>query len=273
MFQYAAGRALSLRLGVPLGLDTHFFESSKIPLDLVHFNVQIAEVPHHLFPPRKDSELLKWLFWRAGFTKPSLLHEQGLAYNSAIEKATDGTYLIGYWQSERYFNDSCDAIRSDLSPIKPPSKFNAGILEELRGIDSAVSLHVRRGDYVKNAEASRIFGTCSMDYYERAVRTIAEHCETTPVVYAFSDDVDWVSENLKLPVPVRVVRNNMGKDSCEDIRLMSACRHHIIANSSFSWWGAWLNPSANKIVVAPSRWFRSRKYLNPDIWCKDWLRI
>ena len=273
MFQYAAGRAQSLQLDVPLGLDTCFYENSSFPFSLSHFNVQVEEIPDNLRPPHRKSQWLKWLLWRAGFGKPTVFREKGLAYNSAIETTTDTSYLIGYWQSEHYFKSYIDVIRQDFNIRTPPSKCNSEILAELQETDSTISLHVRRGDYVRNRKTSRLYETCSMDYYERAVKGIAENCETTPVVFAFSDDPEWVSENLKLPVPIRVMRHNTSEHCYEDIRLMSACRHHVIANSSFSWWGAWLNPRADKFVVAPSRWFAHRKYSNPDIWCKDWCRI
>lgn len=132
---------------------------------------------------------------------------------------------------------------------------------------------MRRGDYVRNARFAAHHGTCTADYYARALRHVAQKMGAEPVVYAFSDDPEWVSENLKLPAKTKVLAHNVASRNVEDLRLMSACRHHIIANSSFSWWGAWLNPRQDKIVTAPSRWFADPANINPDIWANGWARI
>nr|VFK65587.1 MAG: Glycosyl transferase family 11 [Candidatus Kentron sp. TUN] len=134
-------------------------------------------------------------------------------------------------------------------------------------------MHIRRGDYVSDKEANTLIGTCSLDYYQRAVRLLQERIESNPRFYVFSDDPDWVQANLRLDGQMHIVRHNNTDTNFEDLRLMSACSHHIIANSTFSWWGAWLNPSPQKIVIAPARWFKSDKLDDRDLIPSSWLRI
>ena len=135
-----------------------------------------------------------------------------------------------------------------------------------------MSLHVRRGDYASDPNASAVHGLCSLDYYAAAVAHIGRFVPR-PRYFVFSDDPTWASEHLKLPGDTVIVEHNDGATSYEDLRLMSRCRHHVIANSSFSWWGAWLNPRADKIVVAPSRWLAETTRACPDICPTSWVRL
>jgi Glycosyl transferase family 11 len=115
-------------------------------------------------------------------------------------------------------------------------------------------LHIRRGDYVQNPKASAVHGTSTLDYYSEAIQLMIGEVGM-PHVFIFSDDIDWVKGNLIIPSPHTFVCQNIGADSYRDMQLMSLCKHNIIANSSFSWWGAWLNPNPEKIVIAPKQWF------------------
>ena len=132
---------------------------------------------------------------------------------------------------------------------------------------NSVSLHVRRGDYVK---LQHIHGLCDLDYYAHAIRFITEHL-TNPHFFIFSDDIQWVTNNLKIGFSHTFVDINHGHDSAWDMWLMANCKHNIIANSSFSWWGAWLNQNPNKIVVAPAQWFADGQ--QTDIISDDWTKI
>ena len=132
---------------------------------------------------------------------------------------------------------------------------------------------MRRGDYISNPRAHAVHGTCSMEYYAHAVRHIAGRIGFEPIIYVFSDEPDWALANLDMPFEMRVMDHNDSSRNYEDLRLMAACKHHVIANSSFSWWGAWLNASPEKIVVAPSKWFADSSISNPDITPNDWVRI
>ncbi|MBC7282754.1 alpha-1,2-fucosyltransferase [Hoeflea sp.] len=273
MFQYAAGRALALRHGAELLLDTRIFDgSTQFGLGLHHFAIAARQGLPAEMPPERRQQRLRYLIWRGLKLKPHLLRENGLSYNAAFESAGDGVYLKGYWQSERYFKPVEAAIRADFQIVTPPSPANAAVLAELAE-RPAISLHIRRGDYVKDSRTNATHGTCSLDYYRRAVDLIAARMTEKPVIYTFSDDPAWVRDNLILPFAMRVMDHNDSDHNYEDLRLMSACRHHVIANSSFSWWGAWLNPSEDKIVVSPDRWFADPKLVNEDIWPESWVRL
>jgi hypothetical protein len=177
---------------------------------------------------------------------------------------------MGNWQSERYFAKVADAIRVDFSFNTSLVGRNAELAELIGGV-TAISLHVRRGDIAANPASIAIHGLCSLDYYRRAIEFMTAKV-TKPEFIIFSDDMAWVRENLQVDYPCHYVQHNMGLESFNDMRLMSLCHHHIIANSSFSWWGAWLNPRVNKIVVAPRRWF-SANYDSSDIIPSTWIKM
>ncbi|MEQ8308778.1 MAG: alpha-1,2-fucosyltransferase [Hoeflea sp.] len=273
MFQYAAGRALALRHGTELLLDTQIFDgSTQFGFGLHHFAIAARQGRAAEMPPDRRRQPVRYLFWRKLKLRPRLARENGLSFNPAFEQLGDGVYLKGYWQSERYFKPVEAAIRADFQIVTPPSAENAAILAELAETP-AISLHIRRGDYVKDSRTNATHGTCSLDYYGRGVDLIAARMTEKPVIYTFSDDPAWVRDNLILPFEMRVMDHNDSDRNYEDLRLMSACRHHIIANSSFSWWGAWLNPSEDKIVISPDSWFADPKLVNEDIWPEGWIRM
>ena len=181
----------------------------------------------------------------------------------------DWTYLKGYFISEQYFLDHEDTIRRELAFKEPPDAVNSAAIARMQKSVS-VSVHVRRGDVL---DSTNHYLLMSHDYYLRAADRMAAELKTDPTFFIFSDDHSWVVENFQLPFPMEVVTNNDGALPAEDMRLMSSCQHHITANSTFSWWGAWLNPSRDKTVVAPKVWYR-----NPDIdistvFPKQWIRL
>ncbi len=178
------------------------------------------------------------------------------------------TYFIGFWQSEKYFISIADKILQEFTFKIPLDKTNAEIAEKIQNTN-AVSIHFRRGDYLKKSRAHITSTVCTVDYYRRAITYIAEKTDN-PYFFIFSDDMDWVKENFILE-NAHYINNNSGKNSYRDMQLMSLCKHNIIANSSFSWWGAWLNRSADKIVCAPEIWFRQIDM--PDIISENWVKI
>ena len=275
MFQIATGRALATRLGVELRLDTRYFKR-RLPVQkdiyIHHFSHSAREAHPRDIPPVPQDGLCNFLFGKMRGKRWPVFSEQGLGYDPAFQSLGDGTYLHGYWQSELYFKDYADDVRASLRVVTPPSAPNAQTLAEIAETP-AVSIHIRRGDYVTNAKFNAMFGTCDLDYYQRAARLVADKMGKPPVFYAFSDDPAWVSENLDLPWKMRVIDHNTPATSYEDIRLMSACQHHILANSSFSWWGAWLNPSPQKIVISPKRWLADPKLQDHDIISTDWITL
>ena len=161
-------------------------------------------------------------------------------------------------------------IRADFTFRLPLENKNAELAKQINQVN-AVSLHVRRGDYVNNPKTTATHGLCSLDYYQASIRYVAERVQQ-PHFFIFSDDIDWVQSNLKIDFPCVYVQHNRGAESYNDMRLMSLCRHHIIANSSFSWWGAWLNPRSEKIVIAPRKWFANQTDVQ-DLFPAGWVTL
>lgn len=272
IFQYCVGRALADRLGVELGLDVREYnENSPFEMGLHRFKLRAEYNPPGLIK-HKDDGKFPFVLDRILGRQKHVYKEAHLGYDKAIWSLADGAYLKGYWQSEKYFVESRTQILTDLEITTAPSEMNSKVLHQIDGC-LAVSLHIRRGDYVTNSAYNAAHGTCDLAYYERAVDYLKETLGKDFVVFAFSDDPDWVAENLKLPVDVEYMRHNSSEKNYEDLRLMSRCKHHIVANSSFSWWGAWLNQSPDKIVMAPQRWYMDSKTKNPDILPPEWVTI
>jgi len=279
MFQYAAGRALSIARSVPLRLDVSDFSGYSL-----HQGFELARVfscPVTLVEPEDARAVLGWQsqrYLRRVMVRPVLrslrnqhfVVEPHFHYWSGIRDAPLPGYLMGYWQSERYFADVAQTIRADFTFRQPLIGRNLELAQEI-GTANAVSLHVRRGDYTSNPKTLAMHGVCPLVYYEAAIKYITAHVEA-PQFFVFSDDMEWVRANLKISHPCRYVDHNHGAESFNDMRLMSLSRHHIIANSSFSWWGAWLNPAQEKIVVAPRKWFANGRDVN-DLFPKGWVTL
>ena len=274
MFQYAAGRALALDTDQPLALDLrHYGRAREHGYGLDRFKIAHKALADQDLPPVARKRPFAYALARLTGRMPPLVQEKSLAFDPDIAGLDGPAWLEGYFQSERYFARHADTIRRELTPLAAPDPENARWLEQISADPLAVSLHVRRGDYVRNAKFAAQHGSCTPKYYTRALEHVTRQLGTEPVIYAFSDDPDWVRGNLDLPAQIKVVGHNDASRNIEDLRLMSACRHHIVANSSFSWWGAWLNPRADKIVAAPAMWFADPATVNPDIWAQGWTRI
>lgn len=262
MFQYAAGRSRSLELGVPLLLHVSDFADYGL-----HQGFQLDRVFGCDFRFVEEAGIRRLLGWRgyrlarrvlrrkaaAAFRGEKFVMEPHFDHWSGISSVPEDCYLVGYWQSEKYFRGNEAVIRRDLSFREPLTGRNAEWASRIAS-STSISLHVRRGDYVSNPKALAVHGLCGPDYYHSAVDRLVREFPA-PEFFIFSDDIDWVREHLQIAQPCHYIDNNKGADSHNDMHLMSLCRHHIIANSSFSWWGAWLNPRADKIVIAPKRWF------------------
>ena len=279
MFQYAAGRALSIARDVPLRLDVSGFDGYGLHQGFELFRVFVCNPVI-----ATEEEVRDLLGWRASWLARKVLMRPSLAmlhgtrlvvephsnYWPGIREVSHNAYLAGYWQSEKYFSVASEFIRADFAFRLSFSEPN---IELARRIDQtmAVSLHVRRGDYVSHAKTNAVLGLCSLDYYRAAIRHIAERVEN-PEFFIFSDDIAWVKERLGIGFPCKYVDHNHGAESYNDMHLMSLCKHHIIANSSFSWWGAWLNPNLDKIVIAPRKWFANDNNVD-DLFPAGWVTL
>jgi hypothetical protein len=273
LFQYACGRALALRTGHELVLDPSLLDT-RSPTAPRCFNLGAFNIAARLSTPEDTLEKPSWLDRvrrRLGLRVTAALntlHEQGLRFNPGIFPAQfDRLCLVGYWQTEKYFHDCTDTIRRDLTPRAAP---DPALCAQIDAVNS-VSLHIRRGDYVADAKINSVHGTCALDYYRRAATHIASQT-CAPEYFVFTDDPGWARENLKLALPLHFVSDGK-RANVEELVLMSRCRHHITANSSFSWWGAWLNPRHDKLVCAPRVWFHDPALDASDLVPDTWTRL
>ncbi len=175
-------------------------------------------------------------------------------------------FFKGYWQSEKYFSKIQDQIRKDFS-FKELDQVNQEYANKINQSQS-VSIHVRRGDYAKHPLHG---GICTKEYYLQAVKFILDTVDN-PQFFVFSDDINWCKENLAIK-DASFINGNNGENSYKDMQLMSLCKHNIIANSSFSWWGAWLNPNPTKMIIAPKKWFNDPKINIKDLLPEQWIRL
>lgn len=277
MFQYAVGRALAIRHRCPLKLDTSLVSKDSLrTFALGHFSIKASELSSvesralglATSAATGVPEFLKKFLRR---TVMPVVQERHYSFDPTVLDTPGSCYLQGYWQSPKYFTDIETVIRKEFTVKDPLAGQNRDLANRIRAC-TAVSLHVRRGDYVDNAQTNRYHGVCGAEYYEAAERYLLGHSESMEL-FVFSDDPDWAEENLRFRSPVTVLRHNGPERDYEDLRLMTMCRHHIIANSTFSWWGAWLCSSVDKIVVAPNNWFREAGHNTADLIPEAWARI
>lgn len=275
LFAYAAGRRLAALRHTELVLDLGWY-GRKPPLD----TPRAYELGHYPIRARLTTpgEALwcrlhegRWVR-RLPFLPRHWQHyrEKSFEFEPRVLNLPDNTYLDGYWQSYRYFEDIADLIRTELTPMAcfgPHDEKIAALIAQ----GNAVSVHVRRGDYVTHQIASANHGLCSLEYYKAALGRVLAHV-VRPHFFVFSDDPAWTQQNLPLPGPSTFVEHNGPATAFQDLRLMALCDHQIAANSSFSWWGAWLNTRPDKIVVTPRQWFTDQRDIS-SLTPNDWIRI
>lgn len=284
MFQYAFALALSKKLNVEVIFDFRFFEEIKEYKDLPQREYGLSNFAGECkeastedlakIIPNKKYSLLEKLLWqtlRINKYKPCgnvASPRTAYAFNKNLLKSKDYYFYDGYFQNEKYFVDVREDALKAFSLKEPPDEKNQALIDVIKNTAS-VSIHVRRGDYITLESANKFHGTCSLEYYENAIQYIAKHVQN-PHFFLFSDDVKWVVENLKIDYPYTVVDFNQAK--CHfDMELMKNCKHNIIANSSFSWWGAWLNKNPKKIVIAPKNWIAANQKC--DIVPNEWVKL
>jgi Glycosyl transferase family 11 len=278
MFQYAVGRHLAEVHNAELKMDISAYDyDGPIEYALEPFNVQesfatqnevkkLTEAKQNSFANRLHNMLHRHQ------KKPhSFIQWNKIGYNPNILKLSDGVYLEGYWQSEKYFVDIKHIIRNEFAIKETQTGKNREIAEHIMSSES-VSLHVRRGDYVDSQSVGNNQDPCSLDYYYSCIDNILQKVNN-PVFFVFSDDIQWCRDSLKLSDTAVYVDHNDFDKGYEDMRLMSQCRHNIIANSTFSWWAAWLNNNENKIILAPKKWFTKKTYTTDDLIPARWIKI
>lgn len=274
MFQYALGRRLSLDWKGVLKCDLSWFsniKSNETPrgLEIDRFNIKISEASvedirsiQGGFVVRTSAKLLEGI--RSRLNKNRFFH----FYPSLLKKKSF-VYLDGYYQSYKYFNSIRNVLLNDFVLKNGYSTAAKIVKDEIEDTDQSIAIHVRRGDYVSTCKDWN--GLCGVEYYKKGVEAIRASYSNVKL-FIFSDDIQWAQENLKFADSVVFVSSPV-LNSVEELVLMSLCKHQIIANSTFSWWAAWLNQNVKKIVIAPSRWLLVADIDTSDLLPQDWLRI
>lgn len=278
MFQYAAAKSLAIRLNTTLSVDLYTFskktQATVRPYELGIFNIEDVVETSSLkakavTKARPFIQKHRSFFQRLGVFTDTY----AILYQPTFEALMGDVIMSGYFQNESYFNNIPELLRKDFSfkyPLTGKNKDIAGQVSE----NQSIAVHIRRGDYLnKNSQSN--FAILEKDYYEKAINYISAHVKN-PKFYVFSEDFDWIKDNLNFKeFPVTFIDWNKGKDSYIDMQLMSLCKHNIIANSSFSWWSAWLNNNEEKRVIAPERWFvdEQKNKLLDCFYPQGWIKI
>jgi hypothetical protein len=260
MFQYALGRALSLKHKVPLGLDISTYEI-KDPRVARYYALDVFNITGNALSKIPLRYKLHNFFSYPG-------KEKYFNFDPAILQLSDGAYLNGYWQSPKYFEGFKDIIKKDFTLKNFPASNIQTLAEEIKSQNS-LCVHVRRGDYVGN----KFHEVVDNEYYRKGLDRIST-MTTIEKIYVFSDDINWCKENISFEIPTFFVEDEYSGEKGEGhMYLMSKCKNFIIANSSFSWWGAWLATYENKIVICPKQWFGDASIDTSDLIPKEWIRI
>jgi len=268
MFQYALGRTIAHRQGTSLALDVSSFPDRKRR----QYSLGVFKIVEKFAPggPPRQTRLrdLGLRLGLPGFTR--ILRERSFPFDPSVLEASGKVYLKGYWQSEKYFKEIEDIIRHEFCFKSEPDEENAAMAEKVKAVTS-VCVHVRRTDKANSPSSMKIHGTCPVEYYRNAAAWVSSQTSNSHF-FVFSDEPDWARANLELPGPTTFVSHNGLDKGYEDLRLMALCRHHIIANSTLSWWGAWLSNSGG-VVVAPKKWFKIEGKDTRDLIPERWVRL
>lgn len=270
LFQYAAGRAVAERTGTRLRLDAcHCATDPLRQFELDRFRIR-AKVIHG---PAESAEYIGhdniedgWVRGRYG---AETVREPHYHYSDVLNHVGPDSFVTGYWHSEKHFAGYERAVRAELTP-KRLARSARAVKRRIKRTPQSVAVHVRRGDKASNPALLGLFGVCSPEYYSRAAALICERRDN-PHFYVFSDDPAWCADNLELPDEMEIVSGET--TGCEDLALISSCDDAIIANSTFSWWGAWLGETPDSIVVAPKKWYDQHTNVTTDLLPDRWLVV
>jgi len=284
MFQYAAGRSLSLRLGTELKMDRSFLDGPQTGNTPRSYELGGYCVREDFADSREVAELngrkaTRWqtallrLRQEAGLSRyrPNVLREKGSRFQPEFLTVSGDVYMEGYWQSEKYFSGVSDVIRREFSIRLPLEGRDAELADALEREDS-VSVHVRRGDYVQQPETMQFHGVCGEEYYRRCMDIVSQRIRN-PHFVVFTDEPGLAREGFRTRHRVTFIDWDAPRPGSTDLELMCRCRHHVLANSSFSWWGAWLGTSPGNIVLAPARWFNNPEMDTRDLLPVSWERV
>ncbi len=281
MFQYAVAKVIAEKHGVPVKMDLRGLyagEDIRTKYELGIFGIPERQATRkEYFPFFRQTRFGSRRLWEIEkkIRKIKSVRGENFEYKpEIIEQSTPNMYLAGLFQSEKYFAHRRKMI---LDLYKFPDfdeKINREVARYIQQ-DNSIAIHIRRGEFANDPKFRKLIGTPPLDFYYNAVDYIVKRVKT-PVFYIFSDDPGWVFKNFSLPYPYKIVNWNTGGKHWRDMQLMSLCKHNIISNSTFSWWGAWLNQNPDKIVIAPKRWFWGewdKRFNTKDLIPETWIKL
>lgn len=279
LFQYAMGRNLAYLNDTELKVDLTWFsseqETTRRSFFLDKFNITYGVA--------SNEEIKKYFILRKFLgrdlyeaiipfkCKRYIRLKEFQPFDGKYLKLGGNVYLEGYWTDERYFAEVSNIIRREFTLKHELSQRSKKISELIQKTES-VSIHIRRGDYVANRNFSPIFNVCDHKYYINAINEITRNI-SKPHFFIFSDDIGWARQNIKFGHHAVYVSGGEGDLPHEELVLISRCRHNIISNSTFSWWGAWLNSSDGKTIIAPDRWFNRQGHHGGECVPSTWKKI
>jgi hypothetical protein len=283
LFQYATARSLSIKLDIPLKLDISSYpDNYRRQYRLKHYNIKeefasTQEIKASKLFQKGRRFLNRSLPFHSYITISKKLYQlteipvyvyNKLEFNDNFFDLTDNVYLDGYWQSEKYFLQIEEVIREEYTLKDELGEDNISILKEIKSPNS-VSVHIRNYDL---EQIESIHCMLPVAYYNESISEISKIVDD-PVFYVFSDNIDRIKDSLQTNLSVHYINSNKNKPHL-DLFLMSNCQHNIIANSTFSWWGAWLNQNPEKIVYSPIRWFKKNSRIDTrDLIPEKWIKI
>ena len=280
LFQYAVAKSLSLKFGLTFKLDLspmhNYGPDIHRNFDLEEFTLDLSIAsPNDLKEtiPFNNNLIIRIdrYLQRIGINALNSIYFEREPFKfQDIELKNPSVYLYGYWQSYKYFDDFRSEIFSNLELKDCLDEKNLAVKSAIQNTNS-VSLHIRRADYVKNLKTSAIHGVLGADYYHNAINTL-NNCIESPEFFIFSDDLQWARNHLPRDENFNYIDLNTDGKAVHDFELMRHCKHNIIANSTFSWWPAYLNNYTNKKIIAPKRWLNQNKVFE-DLLPLEWIKI
>ncbi len=281
LFQYAAGKTIASKNNAMLFFDLTYFTNTpegstprEYALAPFNLNVEVQQCDSkYKYLPGMVGKILRKITKSFPFKKNGIdmYHEKTPDFDHHVTTLKPPLWINGYWQSEKYFTEIAHIIRQEIGTPRALSFSSQAMLEAIKQ-HNAICIHIRRGDYISNTTANAFHGSCDLQYYYNGISLI-EKAEKNTHIFVFSDEPEWVRKNFSHSTPITIVDINNSKNAHEDIWLMAACKHYVIANSSFSWWGAWLGNSPQKIVITPKKWYTNTQISTKDLIPDSWIRL
>ena len=276
MFQYAFSYSISQKTHKVTKLDINNFQTSnlrKYELELFNISTHLISKAEAETLKFKNESVLGKILRQCKITKRPLsdmyYKEPHFNFDKNVYLLEEDVYFKGYWQSEKYFHEYKENLIKQFT-LKNELHLESQQYQKMIKKKESISLHIRHGDYVTNKHTNNVHGICSLDYYKNSVSTIEKKIKNAHF-FIFSDDLNWAKENLNFIKNITFIELSKNIPDHEEMYLMSQCKHNIIANSSFSWWGAWLNPNDKKMVIAPKKWFNDTSINTSDLIPEGWL--